>query len=539
LRVRQLNIHVTGGVPEGAGFSTATYFNGVYSPTICTSNNEANPVGDYAMAVRLVHELAHNLSLLHTYQVSCCPETNVINNPDFLSDVFDVNLPITCGAAAGNVCYHDQGFSCDPYLSTNTCTNNVMGGSEGSCYLSPQQIAKARRSLFLYPIRGIVQCEPYLNAPAYEITSDETWSFDTKFYNPIIVKAGSTLTIKCKLALAENHNIVVEAGGKLVIDGGVITSHCDRWQGIEVYGNSNLPQTPANQGTIVLKNGAVIENAQEAIELWKKNDWSKTGGIIDAQNSTFRNNRRSIQFMPYHSYTSVGSEIMNKSKIIGCNFLWNDAFNVNFTNAVAITMYQVNGVFVSGSIFDEQRTNLSLVKRHTGIGTLDAKFNVTGKVINPFLPEDATYSELNFTPSVFKNLYYGVEARNAATQSSVIIDHVKFINNYRGTLIDAMNNSRVTRNRFENNAVLFGVVDEHIGTVLSASSGFTVEGNQFVSTNPALKTVGLRINNSGIIENRVYRNTFDKLKYGSYAAFQNQNGSAVQHKYQLKYISDR
>ena len=45
------------------------------------------------------------------------------------------------------------------------------------------------------------------------------------------------------------------------------------WSGIEVWGNSNEPQYPYNgtykQGVLELKNGAVIENAVCAVELWR------------------------------------------------------------------------------------------------------------------------------------------------------------------------------------------------------------------------------------------------------------------------------
>jgi len=56
------------------------------------------------------------------------------------------------------------------------------------------------------------------------------------------------------------------------------------------------------QGTVELKNGAVIENAMNGITNWHPGDWNAMGGIIIANGATFRNNRRSIEFMKYRNY---------------------------------------------------------------------------------------------------------------------------------------------------------------------------------------------------------------------------------------------
>ncbi len=98
-----------------------------------------------------------------------------------------------------------------------------------------------------------------------------------------------------------DRKITVEKGGKLILYGGLITKYCDDyWQGIEVIGDRTLAQTAANQGTLELKNDAIIEYANNAIVTGLNGDATKGGGIIKADNTTFRNNRRSVEFLQYN-----------------------------------------------------------------------------------------------------------------------------------------------------------------------------------------------------------------------------------------------
>ena len=56
------------------------------------------------------------------------------------------------------------------------------------------------------------------------------------------------------------------------------------WQGIEVWGNSSTHQYEINgsygQGYLEMRNGATIENAICAVELWRPGHYNTTGGII-------------------------------------------------------------------------------------------------------------------------------------------------------------------------------------------------------------------------------------------------------------------
>ena len=95
--------------------------------------------------------------------------------------------------------------------------------------------------------------------------------------------------------MGDTCSIIILPGSKLVLDGGTLTSTCpgELWQGIEVVGDRTKRQIPQWQGTVELKNGAVIENAHCGIYTGLGNDnWHTTGGIIKADSAFFINTAR-------------------------------------------------------------------------------------------------------------------------------------------------------------------------------------------------------------------------------------------------------
>lgn len=153
-----------------------------------------------------------------------------------------------------------------------------------------------------------------------EITSNEVWDHSNWLTGGLTVKSGYDLTVKCTLHIAEDARIIVEPNAKLIIDGGVLTKNGDsRWDGIYVLGDNTKSQTvhPTYFGTVILKNGAVVEHAKEALNNFGLTsgggiDWGTRGGVIQATETTFRNNRRSAQFLAYTNTTSQGNPINDK-----------------------------------------------------------------------------------------------------------------------------------------------------------------------------------------------------------------------------------
>ena len=79
------------------------------------------------------------------------------------------------------------------------------------------------------------------------------------------------------------------------------------WNGIQVWGNTNYSQycqagSSCYQGKLELKNNAIIENAIIAVDLWEPENWSSTGGIVYADDVTFRNNAKSVHALHYNNF---------------------------------------------------------------------------------------------------------------------------------------------------------------------------------------------------------------------------------------------
>jgi len=112
------------------------------------------------------------------------------------------------------------------------------------------------------------KCYMGISIPQKTVTNDTTWNSVVHVTDTIIVQSGATLTITSRVNCENNTIIIVQPNAKLVIDGGMLTSACsnnDIWQGIVVLGNRYQPQLPQYQGTVELKNGAIIEHALCAI----------------------------------------------------------------------------------------------------------------------------------------------------------------------------------------------------------------------------------------------------------------------------------
>ncbi|MES2138494.1 MAG: M43 family zinc metalloprotease [Bacteroidota bacterium] len=260
-RLDNLNIYITAGgkaspysIPPYPRFilkdggditSSSLYANqGVYISTVTPS---------YVNAQTLAHELGHCLDLFHTYNPSCCHETCNASDPEYLYDLFGADPPAYC--------WEIGGFGCKITLGKNTCTNNIMGGNNMlNYYFSPMQIGKMHRALSIKSVRKYVKENAY-NMEQFKIDRNEMWNFDIRMYSDIVIKRGNVLTLKGKILMADQATIVIKRGATLIVDGGVITSSGQFWQGIKIEGTKNrMKRLFGKKGEVIFKNGGIIEN---------------------------------------------------------------------------------------------------------------------------------------------------------------------------------------------------------------------------------------------------------------------------------------
>ena len=498
------NFHISGA----AGQATTFNFNGQTIPYVITGSGFTNYslpyTGDYFYtSSHLPHELGHHLGLNHTYN----SETLDPNNIDFLDDVFN-----------------------SPPAYFGGCSN-VMGGADPNDYFSPKQIGRSHRSLStdvntLYGISPVRNFAYGFSSVPHIISGNETWDFVFKSYNDIVIKSGATLTLTCRLEMVKDAKIIVERGGKLNVDGATITSalsagpeHEGMWEGIEVWGTSiDFAQSLSNPnfGYVHVYNGAIIENAHYGITNKKSGDWGYEGGIIRAENSTFRNNKKDIQFFGYQRYVTSGSPPVLKrtsdlSNFRMCIFETTGPLLNGYFPETHVSMNKVYGVNFLGCTFRNTTDRINgpfvLEERGKGIYSIDARFTVNAYCNSIVFAGMACPNPI---PSIFESLFIGVHSESSPSIYTPSVYSSKFYDCRQGILLQGVNNALIRSNNFE---VANGAASNNFSPWYAVSlencTGYQVEDNEtHTPNNMYANYAGVKVDNSGIAANGIYNNRF-------------------------------
>lgn len=488
------------------------------------STSNTNNAMSWVTGGSLIHEMFHCLGLNHTNRNgggSCNPNKN-----DGCDDTPSTEALNPCN------CWNGNGPDGLP------CSNNVMDYNASKSALSRCQIGKMHYNLINYSSVNAYLIDNFCAHQASEtitIQSGQNFTWENTRYlkGDLIIENGATLTIKCYVSFANNSKVYIEAGGKLIVDGGTLTSICGTdWSGIRVEGNKNLPQNDASQGVVELKNDAVIEYARDAISLIGLNsngniDWNTTGGIVRAENSTFLNNRRDVEFLSYHSYAPNGREYNNTSYFKECDFITNEDERGSYMPSAHVTMWNVNGVHFSGCLFEDQRSYISTsTDGVVGIGTINSGFTVQ-RVCGMVSP-------CNGTKSRFINLKQAIEAKSLSNpQKSIYISHSEF-DSYRGIQLIGINHANINNNTFDLQVTMFAPAPYFypMGVYLDQSTGFRVYNNTFNgdanSGNQQFGgAAGLVIRRSGANNDNFHNNTFNQLITGSQSVGYNRDALGI------------
>ena len=352
------------------------------------------------------------------------------------------------------------------------------------------------------------------------ITNSTQWSNDNLLLHTLLtIDSLATLTISGTLYSTPSARLIVRPGGKLIVDGGTLTSACpdEMWQGIEVVGDRTKRQLSQYQGTVELRNGAVVENAICGIYTGLRGDTSyvTTGGIIKADSAFFVNNQRAVTINSYTNTLPNGSPTSNVSHFYKCTFVVDNnnlfaANNCSFQDHV--TLWDVWNIKFKGCSFSNL-TNEQNDRRHAiyaedaGI-TLDTYCNTDQSI-----PEGCECPDTNSTYNEFSGFSTAVEVNTSGGQHSVEINSARFTNNEVGICINGNHYATITRNRFDMTAPTFRYVS---GLVLNNCTGYKVEGNSYKGVVNYVNgiTTGILVNNNNSSQNIIYRDTFNTLTYG-------------------------
>jgi hypothetical protein len=438
---------------------------------------------NWAEGRNIAHELGHALGMLHTFG----GDANAFA---------DVNYPTTD-------CW------CNPETNTgNTdcpsplfCSNNLMSYSAHYTeHISPLQAGHMREIAISSWRNKWIKIEKDESSDiVIESGTSISWDNARIVEKDIIVEAGAELTISCKVVFSEDTEINVEPGGRLVIDGGHLTTQHNScgsryfWNGIDVIGDPSIVQNQNSQAYVELKNGAIIENAKNAISTGDDGNANYSGGIVSAKNSVFRNNDRHIEFLEY--------TFDNTSYFEECLFIYDDEF---FPNNVlpkyGVTLYKNKGVTFRDCEFSSEYDN----DNYIGVYAVSSGLEIIG------------------FNNVFSGFFTGFKCQN--NSGNVLkVENTHFQNNAIGLSV-----SNTIGGQFNDNTFVIGGnpisrktsgiwLNYNHGIHLLNSTGYSLSGNQFLESASFLSsadTYGVLVKNSGENYNLIDNNYFENLDIG-------------------------
>jgi hypothetical protein len=509
--------------PLGSSSNVASGLVAAAGPNVIdnsTSNTLGHPTFTYS-AELFVHEIGHVLHLPHTFGVgSPCDASR--------SD-FDCSIPD------------------DNYM------NYCWGQRE---YFSPRQIGIMRMSLEANLIAGSNSLgrtdgslfTEYCTKKAQGelvISSNQVWEKSVNLDQEILrIENNSTLKIKCKVHMPFEGRIEVEKGSELIVDGGAITNDCKWWNGIYLEGTSDQSQTLAHQSKLVLKNGATISSARDAITNIAVDDngnwiWGTTGAIIHAEDALFLNNRRDLQLLSYQDLLFNGNLFgISISKpydahFKNCDFVRNDFYQVDQI-LPSITGWEVSYFNVEGCQFKNNINNNGTIANYAGEG-------------GAIYTENASYRihSSNSRNTKIANYYDAVRGLNSHRNligSIIDITGVEFYNNTHALYLSGFTFPSVVNNTiktcpessggggpgggggglggFNKRSYQSGIY----GIYFNGCDQFELKGNILEDcSSSGVSSAGIVVRNAGPNTNVIFDNQIDGFTVGSEAIGRNRN----------------
>lgn len=326
----------------------------------------------------------------------------------------------------------------------------------------------------------------------YNINTSTVWNSPKIAKADIKISYGNTLTIKSTLIMSENTKIIVEAGGNLIIDSGIVTSNCG-WKGVEVYGLANVEQNSSTFGEVYIKNKGKIEGAWIGIH-------SFNGGIIHSTDSAiFRNNDLSILIEKHNGFS-------NQYQFNNTKFIAEGPFKPSYIDSTGsmkgihsfIKTIDVSTLAINSCIFYNNYEN-SLYENGIGIHTMNV-------------------NALEIYNSTFNGIHKALEVTGIGGLANTLkVEKCNFLNVLQGIRVVNMITT-IKDNSFELTKVskLQDPIHNLHGSfgIYAHSCVNSISGNTFNSENG--KSYGVILRNTRSFSNSyLHHNIFSSLKYGT------------------------
>lgn len=337
-----------------------------------------------------------------------------------------------------------------------------------------------------------------------------------------VIDTNAVVTVTGEIRSTPTAKTIVPKGTRLIIDGGTMTGDgFNMWHGIEVWGDASAHQFEVNgnylQGYLKLKNGAKIENAICAVELWKPDNYNFTGGIVIAENSVFHNNAKAIHALHYTNFDPYSlTQCGNNSSFKNCSFIIDNDYLGAETFYKHIDLACVNGIGFRGCSFYVSPDAHNISPWCKGVAAYDAGF-----ALKAYCEQDNNNPNLYPCPDScflrcsFTNFYEAIySSSDGSTPHSFIAEDALFSDNDIGIYANNTGHASISNCSFavgHENSCGFGVYVENV-------TSFSIEENSFAPY------TGFSGESYGIVvvdcpaQNDIYLNSFDGLTCGNLAS---------------------
>jgi hypothetical protein len=249
-----------------------------------------------------------------------------------------------------------------------------------------------------------------------------------------------------------------------------------------------------------MNNNATIENSTIGISVGYASNSRFNGGIVQVNNTTFRNNKQNAAFYSYRNVNNLGEEINNISYFSNCTFI-TDSETLHNTHSYNVILNGIKGVRFSNCHFIENRTNIQTNGIRNGIMASNSSFMVRG--------------------SSFNNLRYGIYAVSSTGAHSFSVKNSSF-NALQGIYFNANDNVQITNNSFNvisgyNTINSIKCENRSYGVYIDNAFNFKIENNWFQGIDNdgvICGKVGVIVKNTGTYSTEIYRNFFENLTVG-------------------------
>ena len=412
------------------------------------------------------------------------------------------------------------------FMTSNSTNATIVPNSAGedsiivSVYNQNRLMFRVAKQIVISDPCSMVNMNP-VGITDFYVVNDTTWYENNRLLlSNVTIDSNVTLTITGALYCTDSARIIVRPGGKLVVDGGTLTSACDAemWPGITVLGHSGQRQIAQNQGSVELRNGAVIEHARCGILLGAdENDTLHTGGILSATDASFRNCARAINFRPYADITIDPNFCCRANK----SFCTRVTFVVDSGNRFAQNNTAFSEHLLLQGVYSIKFQACSLLNvgfvgglQNCGIRALGATFRLKDDNNESYPPNAIVHR------SLVSGFHYGVYATDTLSGTGPGLLNTVFRNNLTGAFLHDCLSTTIERCSFHLDSLPFALVKPNVsGVQLSHCYEAEFQADTFIRTNNPLSPTsrGIYANNNSLSDVIVYHNLFENLRYGIFA----------------------